>query len=467
MSIEEYLAALSTPGAAEALSALCALAKGKKEREQINLLLGDRQSLYGCAVSPEAKTRKNAYRLMGALENKADGPVLREALQKETTLFSIPSILLSLGSLGEKEAIEAYEPPASQSEGMDKHVAEIALAREKALSTFAEKPVEKIYLLPEPRKILCCSPEGFEGCLAEELKELGFAPVLENGAVYMITDKIGRLYKAECMSEALLIVAKDVDLTPAALAKAAGELPGQAYRIELRGYMKDRRKLIGGLTALLPGHNNPSAYDCELRVECREDKADLFYKLYNVGDSRYPWRKKALPASLHPATAACIARYAKAFEKAQRPRVLDPFCGSGSLLFSRENLGSCRALIGVDKSGSAVESARENAQAGKSKASFITKDILRFEAREGFDLILTNMPFGNRVGSHENNLELYSRFVSKLPYLLNKDGVAVLYTMEYRLLESCLKKAKGIRLLERRRTEAGGLLPWIFVVDKG
>ena len=45
-------------------------------------------------------------------------------------------------------------------------------------------------------------------------------------------------------------------------------------------------------------------------------------------------------------------------------------------------------------------------------------------------------------------------------------GTAVLYTMEYKLLRSCLDRSKGLVLRERKRTEAGGLLPWIFVVDR-
>ena len=107
-----------------------------------------------------------------------------------------------------------------------------------------------------------------------------------------------------------------------------------------------------------------------------------------------------------------------------------------------------------------------NARAGKSKASFVTKDALRFEAREGFDLILSNLPFGNRVGNHEDNTRLYDRFVRRMPELLSPGGVAVLYTMEYKLLKACLGRVRGLALREQKRTEGGGLLPWIFVVDR-
>ncbi|MBR0205231.1 MAG: methyltransferase domain-containing protein [Clostridia bacterium] len=466
MTAQPYVSQLSGEAAGEALSALCVLGKTKAGREEINALLGDRLSLWAAARSEKPKIRKNAYRLMGALEDERDLPVLRASLQKEETLFAIPSLLLALGKLGDEGTLRAYGPPASLSPETDGLVAQIVLARDKALQGFETYGAETITRLPAPRKVLCYAPEGFLDMLMEELQALGFDPAAENGAAAVVTDRIDLVYQADCMAEALLPIARDVPLDAEGIAQRVGMLPGDRYRIELRGYTRDRRKLIAALAKALPGQNNPSAYDTELRVDCHMDRADLYLKLWNVADSRYPWRQRTVSASIHPATAACLVRYAKKFETRERPRVLDPFCGCGSLLFAREKLGPCRVLMGVDKSGTAVESARVNARAGKSKAAFVTKDILRFEGREGFDLILSNLPFGNRVGSHEDNTRLYDRFVRRLPDLLSPGGVAVLYTMEYKLLKACLDRARGLTLRAQKRTEAGGLLPWIFVVDR-
>ena len=466
MTVPNYIQQLNTEAAGEALSALCVLGKTRAGREEINGLLGDRQSLHQAARSAVPKVRKNAYRLMGALEDDRDIPVLRQALQAEETLFAIPSLLLALGRLGDEATLRAYEPPASSNPETDGLVAQIVLSRDKALQSFEVYGSERITRLTAPCKILCYAPEGFLDILMEELTELGFAPVPERGAAAVVTDRIGRIYRANCLAEVLLPIAFDMPLDAESIAQQVGPMPGARYRIELRGYTRDRRKLIAALAQALPGQNNPSAYDTELRVDCHMDKADLYWKLWNVADKRYPWRQRTVSASIHPATASCLVRYAMQFEKRERPRVLDPFCGCGSLLFVRETLGPCRALVGVDKSGTAVECARTNARRGKSKASFVTKDALRFEAREGFDLILSNLPFGNRVGSHEDNTRLYDRFVRRLLELLSPGGTAVLYTMEYRLLKSCLDRAKGLTLREQKRTEAGGLLPWIFVVDR-
>ena len=66
--------------ATEALSALCALAKTKQGRTEIEALLKDRAVLSALAKSPQPKVRKNVYRLIGALENQADAPLLVSAL---------------------------------------------------------------------------------------------------------------------------------------------------------------------------------------------------------------------------------------------------------------------------------------------------------------------------------------------------------------------------------------------------
>lgn len=470
MTNRELIIKASTAESAEALSALCVPAKTAAGREEINSLLAvcGRDVLGKAVASPEAKTRKNAYRLIGALRYEADLPLLEKALREETTLFTVPSLLLAIGALGGEEILKNYEPPVSDGEAMDKHVAEITLARKKALQSLEkeEELPERIEKLPAPRLVYAYSPEGFAPLLKEELDSLGFDTEPGDGFVSLTTDDVAGLYRAARMTEALFPVKKNVPLTPDDIASAVGTMPEEPYRIELRGYTKDRRKLINALAFKLGGENNPSGYLWELRLDCRMDTADVYWKLFYPGDGRYPWRRRALPASMHPATAACVAAYALKQTKKTRPRVLDPFCGSGSLLFSLEELASCRVLIGVDKSSSAVEAARENARAVSSKASFVTKDILRFDGGEGFDLIVSNMPFGNRVGTHDSNIDLYRRFIRKLPFMLAPGGTAVLYTMEYKLLQSCLKDLRGLKLREKKRTEAGGLLPWIFVIDK-
>lgn len=466
MTVRDWTAQLNGEHAAEALSALCALARTKQGRAEIEASLSDRSLLIRLADDERPKVRKNLYRLLGALENAADVPILAHALATEQTLFAVPSILLSLGRLGAKDVLEGYEIPVSESEAMDKHVAEITLAYEKAMQRFETVDAERIETLPHPYEIHCVAPHGFAKELQSELSALGFSGKIKGNAVCIRTADVGGVYRANGMVEALLPIAFDVPMDPKRIAQAVKTCIGTSYRIEVRGYLKDRTGFIEKLKILLDGRNNPSAYDCELRIDSRNDVCDLYWKLWNVKDDRYPWRRGTIPAAIHPALAHTLTRHALSFVKEPRPSVLDPFCGSGSLLFACEAQRNCRSLLGVDKSGNAVAIARENARAGNSRARFVCRDSLQFEARDGADLVVSNLPFGSRVGSHRNNEALYARFLKRLPHLLRNGGVAVLYTTEGKLLERLLREDPRLALKEKLRTFAGGLCPWVFVIEK-
>ena len=185
-------------------------------------------------------------------------------------------------------------------------------------------------------------------------------------------------------------------------------------------------------------------------------------------DTRFAYRRQALPASIHPVTAACLVRYGRRFRPAgkEAPSVLDPCCGSGTLLFEREKLSPCGSLLGVELTGRGVLAAKENAAAGRSRARFIQKDCLSFTPRAPVDELYANLPFGNRVGSHTDNEALYRGLAARLPDWLSEDGIALLYTMEHRLLQRCLREEPRLTLLGRTRTEAGGLMPQVFVLAK-
>lgn len=466
MTAAELVEKLNGETAVEALSALCAVAKTKQGKAEIEDALGDRSILGTLVTSDSPKARKNVYRLLGALENAADVPMLTRALETETTLFAVPSLLLALGKLGAKDALERYRIPASGSPETDKHIAEITIAYEKAMQRFETVPTGTRKTLDAPAEILCFAPHGFAKELKDELAALGLSGTVKGDAVQVKTADIARVYRANCMTEALLPIASDVPMEPGAIAAAAKTCIGTHYRIEIRGYLKDRGGFIEKLKVLLDGHNNPSAYDCELRIDSRNDVCDLYWKLWNVKDERYPWRKGTLPASIHPAMAHALSRFALSLVKKERPAVFDPFCGSGSLLFACETQAHCSTLSGVDKSSTAIRIARENAKAGESKARFICRDILHFEAKEGADLVISNLPFGTRVGSHRENETLYAKFLRRLPYFLNDGGKVVLYTADAKLLERLIKDNPKLKLTEKRRTAAGGLSPWIFVIDK-
>jgi hypothetical protein len=456
---------------AGALSALTAEAKKQASREEIDRLLSERTELYALLKNGEPKARKNAARLLGALGRERDADALSAALSAEETRFVVPSILLALGGVGgavARAALDAYVLPAAADETEEKHVLEIAEAHKKARAALERDiPLPQRAKLDSKREILAVSPAGFAPVLMNELSSLGFSGRLAPDGVAVVTDDLAQLYRARCLTEALIPAGRGVLLDAEQIASRSLDLLQAPFRIELRGYAGDRASFIRSLSRALGGGDNPSRYADELRVVCfSNDTCDVFVKPCNVPDHRFDYRKRAISASVAPAMAACLAKYALSLISKDHLFALDPFCGSGTILFELEKAAPGCSVLGVDVSEQALSAARENALAAKSRARFIKKDVLRFEPRDAFDLVVTNMPFGNRVGSHETNEPLYRGFIRLLPRLLAKDGVALLYTMEHRLLAACLKAEPKLQVAAEFATEAGGLNPRVTVVRK-
>lgn len=453
-----------------ALSALVAESKKEAARKEIDAAFSERAPLYRALKAAEPKARKNAARLLGALSREGDADALAEALSAEDTRFVVPSILLALGSCGgaaAKAALEGYCVPIPKDESEEKHCAEIAEALRKARAQLCPREIKTVDRLPSPREILLKAPEGFESVLQAELTELGFDVTSDPCGARVVTDDFARLFLARCFTEALYPLGEGLAPEPEALAEVfSGELTAP-YRVELRGYAGDRSAWIERFVAAARGENDPSHYALEARIELRNGAVNAFLRQCNIKDGRFSYRRQALPASMHPALAAAIVRYAAPFCKKDEPDVLDPCCGSGTFLIEREIYSPCASLFGLDLAPHAVAVAKMNALAAKSEARFIQKDLTKFTPRAPVDEIYANLPFGNRVGSHENNERLYAALSAALPTWLNAGGIAVLYTMEYRLLNECLKKTKGLVRKNALRTEAGGLLPWVFIVEKG
>jgi tRNA (guanine6-N2)-methyltransferase len=165
-------------------------------------------------------------------------------------------------------------------------------------------------------------------------------------------------------------------------------------------------------------------------------------------------------ASTTPIAAAIIVRLGGLRAGA---RVLDAFCGTGTLgLLALESCPSIE-FIGSDIDASALGKATVNLH-GRT-THLMRADATRLPlARETVDLVVGNLPFGKRVGSHDTNVELYPRALTEISRVLRVDGSAVLMTEEKRLFTDAVARAPGIRVAAEHVIEIGGLHPSIYVV---
>src|SRR5258708_7760409 len=113
----------------------------------------------------------------------------------------------------------------------------------------------------------------------------------------------------------------------------------------------------------------------------------------------------------------------------------------GRVLSGRALRAPGKEAGGGDIRGEAVEAARRNARSAGIEASWRVWDArsLPLEAAS-VTRIITNLPFGKQIGTHEANADLYGELIREFGRVLSADGVLVTLTSDDRLWDSLLRK---------------------------
>ena len=458
-----------------ALMLLATLSKKEQNRQDIQALLpaGALESLLDCE---DAKVRKNTAILMGKLADDAYVGALCRALAQETQQFVVPSILLALGAVGgeaAKTALLAY--PLSQ--GEDVHAIAQRDAYQKAYSKLFPHNPAVFTGFSKAHHVLLAPVSGLMDSLLTEGREKGFPLKKMGGYAAILTADYPALFRMRCFYEALLPFGSVDQLTPETLSSAV--IGNQLYsrlkemhridgafpmRLEIRNAQVDRGKFASEFFQRLSAkefYNAPSSYDIELRAVQKKKKALLFIRLHTFSDPRYAYRLGTVPASIHPAAAAA-AMYLLPHRR-KKAAILDPFCGSGTMLIERDFFEKTSKLNGVDISQKAVQLSEANAQAIGLDLKCFHRSIVGFVPKEPFDEVISNMPFGNRVGTHDSNLPLYREFFKQLPHYLKPGGIALLITNEKALLLRSARSVSELEFLKEVPFSYGGLSPSAFL----
>lgn len=179
-----------------------------------------------------------------------------------------------------------------------------------------------------------------------------------------------------------------------------------------------------------------------------EDRADIELWATLLGDEllvamrlsgahmRHRDRAIERPASLRPSVAAAMAFMSAPSDD---DVVLDPFCGTGTILIERAMMGRYQRLIGADSDRDAVAVARANIG-----PRFKPIDLHQWDATaipladHSISAIVTNLPWGIRFGSHRENRHLYPRVLAEFFRLLAPGGRIVFLTGETRLVRELM-----------------------------
>lgn len=179
------------------------------------------------------------------------------------------------------------------------------------------------------------------------------------------------------------------------------------------------------------------------------------------------WRACNLAGGLNATLANAMLRLGGVRES---DRVFNPMTGSGTLLIERAALGPAERLAGADLDPEALRCARENVRAsGYNDIELHELDVTEpgTVPERAFDLIVADLPWGDAVGDHAENAELYPAFLTAMSRAASKRARMVVLTHEVRLFETLLSGQHFWKGRESLKVFHGGHHPRMYLLTKG
>lgn len=462
------------------LIALKAALKDKDEKEEAlrqikGLFQEEPETLLKMVQDSDAKVRKNAALILGTIGTKECRDVLLGAYEKEEQRFVKSAYLTGLLGCDCTDCLPMLKKKreellrAGTTAETEKHSREELEALNTLLS--ACEPAKKRRFRGEnfPADVILTTWKEYRETAARQITE-GEVSLLGSG-IRIRGGSLKEILKVRTYRELLFCLDRDhLDASQAAEELASSNLlalleryyQGGApwrFRIEQRSRMTPQekavytKKLADGLMRMTGGRliNDVSDYEAEIRLVEKKSGGYLpLLKLSALPDHRFAYRKNSVAASMQPSLAALLAELASPYMK-EGARVLDPFCGVGTLLLERTYRVHADTLYGVDRYGSAIEGARENAGIAGVPAHFINKEIQSFSHEHLFDEIFTDMPSqGGKRTAHETEY-LYRVLFEQGQRLLRPGSMIFLYSHDRGFALKWLRQTAGMKLVREWR----------------
>ena len=202
--------------------------------------------------------------------------------------------------------------------------------------------------------------------------------------------------------------------------------------------------------------NRATGYSWELFVRSVDKSVQLAARPAACHDDRFAYRKLDVPASVHPTLAAAAVRLAA---PQATDLIVDPFCGSGTLLAERALLAPYSQLIGIDIDRKALHAAEINL-ANFDRVQLIQTDFSSITTHAPVDAVITNPPYGIRVGTESAARAIHARIDQLAAETLRPNGVLIVFRPPK------FPSPRALRVLERKPVDAGGLQVDILVARK-
>lgn len=190
-------------------------------------------------------------------------------------------------------------------------------------------------------------------------------------------------------------------------------------------------------------------FDIQIRFVTRKTGVlKPLVKFFVPGDKRFDYKTVDIAAGIKPYLAALICRLCAQY-LSEDARVLDPFCGAGTLLVERDRLLRTGFLFGSDIFPTACACAEKNlALAGLSdRSKIINKDFMSLEHKELFNELITDLPFETEKKTVSELEKIFVAFFDRVDKLLEKGSYMFVYTRNAALFKKQIVR-HGITMIK-------------------
>jgi len=220
------------------------------------------------------------------------------------------------------------------------------------------------------------------------------------------------------------------------------------------------------LKKIIPGsykHIEESA-DLEFWIWVGPHEALIGLRCSDASMRHRTYKSEHIPASLRPTVAATMSFLS---QPTVEDIVVDPLCGAGTLLIERGLMSPFKKLSGGDKETSAIHAAKKNAYRAHVDMQLSIWDAQTLPlSNESVNRILTNLPFGKRIGTQAINRSLYPALLAEFGRILSKDGMMVTCTSDNDFWNDLLHQAHW-KINKKLVFSLLGQPATIFVTTKG
>lgn len=225
------------------------------------------------------------------------------------------------------------------------------------------------------------------------------------------------------------------------------------------------QRLIAALESQLSLPHDPEDGDLLLRVRPSPDKQGWHVLVRTTPRplSARAWRVCNLAGGLNACVAAAMLEVAnvRPFE-----RMMNAMCGSGTLLIEQASKQRVKDLWGVDVNEEALGCARANLQAAKRNIKLEHADVTALPYEDAcVDVVVCDPPWGDALGSVENNRDLYPRFLTEMARVITPQGRLVMITHDIKRFERDLAASAWQKTAEVRVFH-GGHYPRVYRLER-